>query len=380
MCDNKIRLDKKESPYCSEKLLKANMASVPGLLEHTKAKGIDICGSDSSIYIIRSDLGCYMRIDVYGLDKPQKLNIFPLNPYCAGGDHYANDGKLFYIIRDNSFIKVNDLSFPIDNSSSPQSLHQSCQNGDHYLYTNGSFFIINEKSNTYIAVSDLSTGETSEPPGTIYEGNRGIYYYGMPTTSGLKFGVVHQANNWGVPFSMLESLTQGGDDRIMLPDIINFFPGGLSTTFGPTESSWKPVQSFTNKSKAELTWSKSITKTVGYNRSRFQSMENSWSVSSTVSMGTKFEAGIDDLCKASVETQFSLSASAGGKSVRSDQEDWNEQYTTEEKVELAIPPGGSVYVWQFTLGLKGTGDVLHCRDLQLTDSADPPQDIPLPPV
>ena len=95
-------------------------------------------------------------------------------------------------------------------------------------------------------------------------------------------------------------------------------------------------------------------------------------------MGTKFEAGIGFLGKASLETQFSLSASRGGKNIRSEQEDWNEEYTTEEKVEIAIPPGGTVYIWKFTLGLKGSGDVLFCRDLQLTNSATPPKDIPLP--
>lgn len=357
------------------------MASVPGLLKRSKGKGIDICGSESSTYIIRSDLGCYMKIDGY-LDQPQKLNICPINPFCAGGDHYVNDGKMFYIIRGNSFISVSDLSYPTGHPVIVKSLHQSCSNGDHYLFANGSYFVIYEKSNTYIAVSDLSTGEAAKPTGEIQDGNRGIYYFGTPAKLYTKtsFGVIHQADQWGVSFSVIDSLTQEGENFILLPDIINFFPGGLSTTFGPTESSWKPVQSFINKSKGELTWSKSIKKTVGYNKSHFQSIENSWSVSSTVSMGTKFEAGIDGLCKASLETQFSLTTSAGGKSIRSDQEDWNEQYTTEEKVEIAIPPGGTVYFWQFTLGLKGTGDVLHCRDLYLTNSADPPKDIPLPKV
>ena len=229
-------------------------------------------------------------------------------------------------------------------------------------------------------MSDLSTGETSQPSGKISDGNCGIYYFGTGSIYNPHFGVIHQKDQWGVAFTLTDNLSQDGDNYILLPNIINFFPGGLSTTFGPTESSWKPVQSFTNNSKAELKWSKSIKKTVGYSKKHFQSIENSWNVSSTVSMGTKFETGIEFLGKASLETQFSLSASAGGKSIRSDQEDWNKQYTTEEKVEIDIPPGGSVYIWQFTLGLKGTGDVLFCRDLQLTNSAVPPKDIPLPKV
>ena len=79
-------------------------------------------------------------------------------------------------------------------------------------------------------------------------------------------------------------------------------------------------------------------------------------------MGTKFEAGLDFLGKASLETQFSLTGSAGGKNIRSEQEDWNEQYTTEEKVEIDVPPGGSVYIWQFTLGLKG---LVMCSSVEI---------------
>ena len=305
----------------------------------------------------------------------------PINPFCAGGDHYMNDGERFYIIQGNSFISVNNLSFPSGKPTKAKSMHQNCSNGDHYLCADGLFFVIYEKSNTYKAVSDLYTGEISES-GKIYEGNCGIYYFGMPSKiySGSKFGIIHQADQWGVSFTLTNFFSKEGINFILLPDIINFFPGGLSTTFGPAKTSWKPVESFTNHSKANFTWSKLIKKTVGYNKSHFQSIENSWSLSSTVSMGTKFEAGIDLLAKASLETQFSLTTSAGGKNIRSEQEDWNEQYTTEEKVEIVIPPGGTVYIWQFTLGLEGSGDVLFCRDLQLTDSAVPPKDIPLPKV
>ena len=196
------------------------MASVPGLLEHTKAKGIDACGSKSSFYIIRSDLGCYMEVDGH-LDEQQKLKIFPLHPSCTGGDHYLNNGELFYIIRGNSFISVNDLSFPTGNSVKVKSLHQNCRNGDHYLYSHGSFIIIYEKSNTYVAVSDLSTGKMKEPSGKIYEGNRGIYYFGTPIKihPNHGIGVIHQADQWGVSFTLIDSLTQEGINYFLLPDI-----------------------------------------------------------------------------------------------------------------------------------------------------------------
>ena len=119
----------------------AGSVSVAGLLEHTKAKGIDVCSSTSSLYIIRSDLGCYMKVDNY-YDSQQKLTVFPLNPYCANGDHYANDGKMFYIIQGDTFISVSDLSFPTDNSISVQTLHESCRNGEHFMFAYDCFYVI----------------------------------------------------------------------------------------------------------------------------------------------------------------------------------------------------------------------------------------------
>ena len=95
-------------------------------------------------------------------------------------------------------------------------------------------------------------------------------------------------------------------------------------------------------------------------------------------MGTKFEFGF--IVQTAVEVQFSLTESFGGASIQSEQEDWNETYTVEEELSTTIEPGKSAYIWQFSLGLKGTGDVLFCRDLQITDSSTPPTKIPLPSV
>lgn len=96
-------------------------------------------------------------------------------------------------------------------------------------------------------------------------------------------------------------------------------------------------------------------------------------MTASASMGTKFESGF--IVHASLETQFSLSSSFGGISK---QQDWNHTYTTEESLSAIIAAGTIVYIWQFRLGLKGTVDVLFCRDLQITDTSNPPTHIPLP--
>ena len=69
------------------------------------------------MYIIRSDLGCYMKCNSY-LDDPiggkhgQEFEIYPLDPSCAFGDHYLYGPDGFYIIKNNQFIIVNDLNAP----------------------------------------------------------------------------------------------------------------------------------------------------------------------------------------------------------------------------------------------------------------------------
>ena len=159
--------------------------------------------------------------------------------------------------------------------------------------------------------------------------------------------------------------------------MINFLPGGLSFTFGSSEAKWELIQSVTNNSTTPLQWSEKISKTVGYKNSHFKSVETNWNVTESASMGTKFEAG-GELAQVSLEVQFSQSTSYGGSNIKSRQEDWNEAYTTEETLSATIAGRATMYIWQFKIGLKGTGDVLFCNDLQITETADPPKEPPLP--
>ena len=94
-------------------------------------------------------------------------------------------------------------------------------------------------------------------------------------------------------------------------------------------------------------------------------------------MGTRFSFGL--IVQATIEAQFSQSSTVGGANTWASEEEWKQQYQTEEHIELVVPPGGSVYIWQFTLSLqKSTDDVLYCHDIQITTSDDPPTNIPLP--
>ena len=348
------------------------MTSESKLCPH--AKGTDICATKDIVCIIRSDLGCYMKSGGK-LDHKQELEISPLNPSCADGDHYLCVGNTFYIIRGDSFVCVTDLTQPVGSQIIVKQLADKCRNGDHYLSVRGKFCVVFTEQNEYRTVSDLNTGAELKSD-TIAEENRdGLYYYGSPKVN-PPITIVHQVNEWGVMFAVTRDLSEPGRNFFIYPDVINFLPGGLSFTFGSSEAKWELIKSVTNTSGTPLQWSEKISKEVGYKKSYFQSVETNWKITEGSSMGTKFQAGT--IVQVSLEAQFSLSKSIGGANVRSEQEEWNEAHTTEETLSATIPGRSTIYIWQFRLGLKGTVDVLFCHDLQITETSDPPTDIPLP--
>ncbi|CAM4618692.1 unnamed protein product [Leuciscus chuanchicus] len=72
-----------------------------GIIPKHKIKGVDFCGSRSYCYIIRSDLGCYMRSSDFNTGSD--LSIHALHPCCQHGDHYFADEKTL-ILQSSPFI------------------------------------------------------------------------------------------------------------------------------------------------------------------------------------------------------------------------------------------------------------------------------------
>ena len=341
-----------------------------------KAKGIDICAKNN-IYIIRSDLKCYMKTALPNLDhapnfRDQSYTIFPLHPICTGADHYVGGPNGFNIIKDDYFITVSDLSMPIDLPIKKIPLSEYCKGGDNYLYDGQQFIIIRGDKYTY-ADQLTSTNGTS---GTLNSSiNGGLYYFGAPfdDTAGGMFVILQ--NDVGVMFATMKKPDTSAFEYAVYPNVIDFLPGGISVGFGVSTPKWVMIKSVTNSSESsKLEWSESIEKTTGYNKSHFQSLENNWSIDSKLSMGTSFQVGF--LVQASIEAQFSLSTSFGGASVQTAQEDWNEAYKTTENISVTIEPNKSIYIWQFRMGLGVSDDVLFCRDLRMTDTPEPPTSLP----
>ena len=98
-----------------------------------RTKGIDICGGGNpEIYIIRSDLKCYMKTAKPNLDyapkfRDQSYTIYPLHPICTGADHYVQGPDGFNIIKDDHYFTVSDLSMPVDLSIEKIPLSDYCK-------------------------------------------------------------------------------------------------------------------------------------------------------------------------------------------------------------------------------------------------------------
>lgn len=92
------------------------------------------------------------------------------------------------------------------------------------------------------------------------------------------------------------------------------------------------------------------------------------------------DVGIAKIAKTAYKLQFALTTAYGGKAVDTSGESWSEEIEEQDTMRFEIPAGHKVYIWQYVLGLgkESKHEVLHCKNLKVTDSANPPDDVPLP--
>ncbi|XP_077053704.1 uncharacterized protein LOC143706044 [Siphateles boraxobius] len=338
-----------------------------GIVPKHRIKGVDFCGSCSYYYIIRSDLGCYMRSSNF--NKGSDLSIHDLHPSCQHGEHYfADENEQFYIIKGDDFRSVTDLSK--DTDSSVFTLHPDCRGGDHYLSAFDWFYIIFQEKGTYRRTIDLSKDSGSDEYPLPPNCRDGLYYWGLPD----HFYFLKPTSDWGVEYYKGTSLNRDVCTAVysVHSDVLNFLPGGLSITNGPAFGKWVKTKTVSNDSLTPVTWQKKIKK-VGYNKEKMSQITHNWKIeaSATISSG-KLAALIS-------QYQFSLMGLYGGASVDTELENWNEETEEEEILSFELKPNERLYLWQFQLGL-GSEPVLFCKDLKITDQPNPPTDVPLPPV
>ncbi|KAK9970043.1 hypothetical protein ABG768_028182 [Culter alburnus] len=336
-----------------------------GIVPKSKAKGTDICGAGENIYIIRSDLGCYMKTS--NLNSGSDISISSLHPACKDGDHYLSDSDgYFYIIKGKKYRRVKNLS--TDSEAEVDTLHPHFQGGDHYLTKFGYFYVIFQGQGTFRRTSSLKEG--SYAVNNLDPNLRnGLYYWGMPNHCYF----LKPGSEWGVQFCCSTYLRKDECTAVysVHPDVVNFLPGGLSVTKGPSFGIWENIKTISNDSNTPVTWARKITKKVGWNKETMTQITHNWKIAASVSIET------GALAKLITNVQVSLSAEYGGSHVSTENESWNEMTEEEEQLSFELKPKESVYLWQYKLGL-GEEQVLFCRDLKITSDPNPPTEVPLP--
>ncbi|XP_048048329.1 uncharacterized protein LOC125269465 [Megalobrama amblycephala] len=351
-----------------------------GIIPKREAKGTDFCGAGGNIYIIRSDLGCYMKTS--DLNNGSDISIFSLHPACQNGDHYIGDwAGYFYIIKGNNYRRVKNLT--TDSDAEVHSLHPNCQGGDHYLSANvqffplGKFYIIFQEKGTYRATTNMNTDSDAEEHNLHPDCRNGLYYWSMtiPQMIMSLLSFLKPVSEWGVEFCSSTDLSKDKFFGVysVHPDVLNFLPGGLSVTKGPSFGTWENIKTISNDSDTPVTWTKKINKKVGWNKEKMTQITHNWKISASVSIGT------GALAKLITNLQFSFSAEYGGSHVSTENESSNEMTEEEEQLSFELKPKESVYLWQYRMGL-GEEPVLFCRDLKITNDPNPPTEVPLPPA
>lgn len=189
------------------------------------AKGTDICGIESSQCIIRSDLGCYMK--VYHLrDIVRQPKVHPLRSECSQGDHYLATPHHFYIIKGDEYRRVKSLR--TDKGATIANLHWSCRGGDYYMATDDSnFYIVFADEGKCLHVNDMSTGANLKKY-DLHDACKGGYYYFA--TAGYFYLVKPVDDEWSLQYHRTRDMRDDRDGVTfpISPSIANFIQGTMA--------------------------------------------------------------------------------------------------------------------------------------------------------
>ena len=333
-----------------------------------EARGIDICATYYHYYIIRSDLGVYMKSTNFNEGKD--IQIYPLSAACQWGDHYLATGSdYFTIIKGYECLTVRNMTE--DKDAVVYQLHPKCLGGSHYFFAFSYYYIVFADKGVYRRVKNMNTNEGAVEYSIPEAFKDGLYFWG--TTGYFNSGYVYclkQAGKWSVRYhrSTDVNLFNNPATFTIHESVLNFLPGGIAQTTGKAFGYWHNIDSFANKTDNTVDWEKNITKPVGFNRSEMMSsIEHNWSIKSEA----KYQSGL--LSEAICKYHFSLKAKYGGKSVNTEQQQWKAMTEELEALNLHIKPRSEVYIWQYLMGF-GQEKILFSPDLEITEDSNPPEE------
>ncbi|KAJ7313029.1 hypothetical protein JRQ81_004292 [Phrynocephalus forsythii] len=326
-------------------------------------------GIDDYYYIIRSDLGLYMRSTNF--HEVKDIHIFTLHNSVRGGDHYlSHKDDLFYIIKGDSYRRVTNLNK--DSAAVVYTLHPNCRKGDHYFSAGDYFYIIFKAKRIVRRVTNMHE-DTRARTFPIHSAlKNGLYYWGTASWTYCVKG----SNKWGVKYQRTTNFEKNTNPITYSfhGDVVNFLPGGVAVTFGKSFSLWQRVSVIVNEASTNVTQEYSITRKVGYVKEKTKTIERNWKVSASATVGT------GELALLLVQAQFSLETSFGGSNVDTTSEPWSAAIEITDKITFTVSSKQSIYVWQYKMGL-GKEDILYSHTaLAFTNTAVPPAFNPYEPA
>ena len=326
-----------------------------------EARGIDFCGTDDYYYIIRSDLGVYMRCTNF--NKGKDIKIYSLSQPCQWGDHYLATSTHYYIIKGNEYRRVTNMNE--DKNAVVYSLHPNCRGGSNYYSAFGNWYIVFANRGVYRRVKNMNTDKDAVEFSIHEAFQDGLYFWGVTDY----VYCLKQAGKWGVTYHRSTNMNKNEDPATFSvhESVLNIIPGGVAQTDGKAFGHWENIKTIANDTDVAVGWERAVKETVGFKRSKMSSIEHNWSIE----VGKEYKSGL--LSEAICKYQFSLKAQYGGKSVNTERQEWSDITEQSETIKLHIPPHSKMYLWQYQLGF-GQEKNLFSPKLEITDSAEPPEE------
>ncbi|WP_299465714.1 hypothetical protein [uncultured Microscilla sp.] len=361
-----------------------------------KYKGYDIFSAGSYVYVVRSDIGYFLRARRLDGASTTKSEIFPLNEALSSGIGYfglnrISDGKLKgtrCVVRGTMYSTYRNFGRTKGQFKDIGS--EEAQDGDHYfavgvrkgnkprriyVIKGNKFYRFKslkdkkpEKGFDGVALpKELQTDSTNKDEIVAIWG-RSKFIYVLKNT---EFGpLIYRTSDLRKPFSTVVSAPNDG--------VRKFLIGGLTAEQGgKTSVVWKSISgafpfcnTSSNQSSEVAAPKVSETITVGFVKGSTSSIEKNWSITATVGMET---GGLGALV---ASAHAELSTTYGGASVKTKSKEWSTQNTTTVNLDEGklVKGGQCIGYWQGQMFINNK--LIMTTGIYFTDTKSPPEEEP----
>lgn len=367
-------------------------------------KGYDIFSAGSYIYVVRTDIGYFLRAKQLDGASTTKSKVYSLNEALSNGEAYfglnrisQSSGKLKgtrCVVRDSIYATYRN--FGKTKGKFKMIGSKQARGGEHYFavgvkrskYSNNRriYVIKNNKFYRFKSLADKKpekgydgvtlTKEAQTDPNDSTSKDDIVAFWGQSKyiymMKNTEFGpLIYRTTDLRKPFSTVVSAPNDG--------VRNFMIGGLTAKQGgKTSVVWKSVSGafpFCNTSSDQSSTvgapKVSETITVGFVKGSTSSIEKNWSVTATVGMET---GGLGALV---ASAHAELSTTYGGASVKTKSREWSTQNTTTINLDEGrqVKGGQCIGYWQGQMYINKK--LVMTTGIYFTDTKSPPAEKPV---